>query len=352
MTRRQAGRRVLGRGSRVPCLLALALVWVATGPASGRPRAGHAWLEPEEATIARMERWVAHARRLGLEGVLLDPRVEGEPGTVPEAHQVATGRVLAVRAEPPPRGGIEPPSLDRVTFHKPFRARGPDQVPLPGQYFLEEWVKAGGSAVSGFRTGDLYRFVADVPVPIGDVLFALAFVCGSGERGLWQTAGVLHTARLRGGRRQRLGDDFRAGFASGLTRVVPDRRPAFEILAGDAAVGRFDLVVDEPLAEATLWAGGKAPAGAFCAAVIHALPATASRLGMVVGIAADRAEPPALTPVGVPGSPWSRIGWARADELLPPGVAARAPRRLWVRLVAARRDHVRPVAAWVARVAG
>lgn len=297
----------------------------------------------------RLARWASHARRLGLYGVVLPRTQRGHPGEVPLGWTRAAGRVLAVRSAAPPARELRPPSQDRVLYHKPYGPRGPDQIPLRGQDLMMAWVRAGGAAVSSFSTAELFDVVLDEPVPLGDVLLALGVVIAGPDAELRGDHGVLHRARLRGGVRQWVRAKDLEGAAREAWRLRPDRRPASELLVKDAARAGFDLLVDEPLAATSVWAGGRATPGAFLAATVQSLPATFARVGEVVAVGADLPLLGLLDPIGQPGTPWTRSGWVEARHLLPAGMRPWAPRRLWVNLVDARRDHVRAAAAWLAR---
>lgn len=311
--------------------------------------AGHAVARRDRDRQAQLERWIRYARTLGAQAVLMASDQDRDPREVPEAWMARTGEVLAVRARAPLSDRLPPPpSLRRTLYFQRFRARGPDQIPLPGQFFLERWVEAGGAALSTFPSLDRFDFVADAPVPVGDVLFGLAYVVASPERALTSGHEVVHLASLRGGRGQELGREFLTGIPETPWDLVPDRRPLYEVLARDAAAAGWSLVVDEPLADLTVWAGGVARPGAFTVAAGHALPATVTRLGEVVGVAQGRrASQPG--PVGGGGSRWTREGFVSPQQLVPPGWWAPRERRVWVQLREARREVVRGVAAWVAR---
>jgi hypothetical protein len=312
-------------------------------------QAGPALRRPRQARIDFLDGWIRFARLRGLRAVLLPEGFRRSPGEVPEAWMARTGVVLGVRDGPlegtraPP-----PPSLSRVLYFRLFPRRGPDQIPLPGQFFLERWVQAGGAALSSFSSRERFTYVADQELPLGDVLFALAFVVGGRTRALASTAEVLHLATLRGGRRQQLGEMMRQGLSEMPWVLKPDRRPLFEVLSEDARRTGWSLVVDEPLAGTSVWAGGRSLPGAFSLAACQSLRASVTRLGEVVGMAVGRlVRPPSV--LGGRGSAWSRNGFVRPRELLPAGWWAPRERRLWIQLQEAPRDQVRGVAAWVSR---
>lgn len=325
----------------------LGLLFVLVLP--GLLRAGPALRRPWASRVDFLDEWIRFARRKRLLGVVLEEGLRKRPGEVPESWMARTGVILAVRSRAPESERPPPaPDLSRVLYFREFPPRGPDQIPLPGQFFLERWVAAGGAALSTFSSRERFAYVADEPAPLGDVLFALAFVVARPHRMLSSAGEILHLATQRGGRRQDL-SGLRADPATHSPwSLEPDRRPLIEVLAADAARSGRHLVVDEPLAGLSVWAGGRAYPGAFTLAACQSLRIGVARKEPVLGLAAGRLVTP-VDPLGEPGSPWSRQGFVRPRELLPAGWWAPRERRVWVSLRGAPRDLVRGVAAWVTR---